>query len=629
MLSLLFSPLEIGRIRLKNRIVMPPVVTRLSIEKQIDFFKARAQGGVGLIQLPPGHVDSAADEGDTLPLCNDEAVPHLARLVEAIHSAGAKVSVMLFHAGGQLRSTIAGTLVVAPSPIPWSKRAEVPRELSIEEIKELVEKFVQAAVRAKKAGCDFVELSASHGFLISEFLSPLSNKRVDKYGGDFRGRAQFPVEIIRRIKEELGNDFPVSCRINGADNVPDGLTLEDAKATAPILVDAGVDLISVSSGVYGSYPISIPTFDAPPGCFVPLAEGIKSTVNVPVITAGRINDPHLAEEILEKGKADLVGMARALIADPELPAKAADGKFEEIRKCIACNACNQPHIPIRCTVNALAGREAELEIIPTTVKKRVMVIGGGPAGLEAARVAALRGHQVNLYEKEKRLGGQWLLAAIPPHKQEFTELVNYQSRQLAKLGVIVELGKTVSAQMVQKGKPEVVIVATGAVPLEISVPGLECGTVINSWDILRGTRKAGTKVLVVGGGSVGLETAHFLAVQGKQVTVIEMLAHVGTDMVPEIRWQLLNQLNRHGVTISRSTKLKQVNEQGIIVLKNDSEELWSGFDTIVLAIGTQPLNEITSILKGIVKELYVIGDAVQPRKAIDAIREGAETGCRI
>ena len=544
MLPLLFTPLKIGRIELKNRIVMPPAATHLGEEARIDFYVARARGGVGLIQLPPGIVDPASDYVAAPPLYNEKSVPVLARLVDAIHSAGAVVSMQLWHGGRQLHVFDDKTIPVAPSPIPWSRSAKVPRELSIPEIEELVEKFARAAMRAKRAGVDFVELHAAHGYLISEFFSPRSNKRTDEYGGDVAGRTRFAVEIIRRIKELAGDDFPVCCRINGADNIHGGLTLDDAKAMAPILVEAGLDLISISAGVYGSYPTIVPFVHTPSGCNVPLAEGVKSVVKVPVITAGRINDPHLAEEILVAGKADLIGMARALLTDPEFPNKAARGEFEDIRQCVACNTCIDSLYfgPIQCPVNPALGRERELGIVPVTEKKKVLVIGGGPAGLEAARVAALRGHEVTLYEKGQRLGGQWLLAAAPPHKQEFMELTNYQTRQLSRLGVTVKLGKEVSTTLVEELKPDVVIVATGAVPLELPIPGIELGKVVTAWDTLQGNSRAGSSVMVVGGGNVGLETAHFLAEQGKKVTVIEMLRRVGADMGETVRWHQLRSL---------------------------------------------------------------------------------------
>ena len=630
-LPLLFAPLKIGRIELKNRIVMLPAATNFAEEAKIDFYAARARGGVGLIQLPPGTVDPTSDYALAPSLYDDRFVPVLARLVDAIHSAGTVVSIQLWHGGRQLHVFNTETSVVAPSPIPWSRNAKVPRELSIPEIEELVEKFARAAMNAKRAGVDFVEVHAAHGYLVSEFLSPLSNKRTDRYGGDLGGRTRFAAEIIRRIKEVAGNDFPVSGRINGADNIHPGLTLDDVKAIAPILVDAGLDLISVSAGVYGSYPTIVPPVDTPHGCNVPLAEGVKSVVKVPVITAGRINDPRLAEEILAAGKADLVGMARALFTDPELPAKAARGEFDEIHKCIACNTCIDflDSGPIRCPVNPMLGRERECEIVPATKKERVVVIGGGPAGLEAARVAARRGHEVTLYEKAPRLGGQWLLAAASPDKQEFMELINYQTRQLAKLGVTVKLGREASPALVRELEPDAVIVATGATPVKLPIPGINLGKVVTAWDVLQGNTRAGNNVLVVGGGNVGLETAYFLAEQGKKVTVIEKLRQVGTDMGNTVQWHLLKKLKEHRVTISRFTELKRVTETGITVHRHGVEEVWSEFDTVVLAVGSQSSNELAAALKGIVKELYIIGDAVEPRRGVDATQEGAEVGCRI
>ena len=630
-LPLLFAPLKFGRIELKNRIVMPPAATCLDEDAKLDFYVSRAKGGVGLIQLFPCTVDPASEYAPSVPLYHDQAIPALARLVDAIHAAGAVVSIQLWHGGRQLHVSDSDTAPVAPSPIAWSRGSRVPKELSIPEIEEVIEKFARAAVRAQRAGVDFVEIHGAHGYLVSEFFSPQSNQRNDEYGGDIAGRARFAAEIIRSIKEKAGKDFPVSCRMNGADNIPGGLTLDDAKAIAPILEDAGLDLISVSAGVYGSCPTIVPYVDAPNGCNVPLAEGVKSAVNIPVIAAGRINDPRLAEEILATGKADLVGMFRALVTDPEMPGKAALGEFEDIRKCIACNTCIDALDlgPIMCTVNPAFGREKELAIVPASRKKKVLVIGGGPAGLEAARVSALRGHEVTLYDKKPRLGGQWLLAAAPPHKEEFIELVNYHTHQLAKLGVSIILDKEVSASLVMEIKPDAVVVATGAVPLELPVPGINLNTAFTAWDVLQGDVETGDSVLVVGGGNVGLETAHFLAEKGRQVTVIEKLKQVGTDMGGTVRSLLLRTLKEYGVTIARSTELKKIITDGIIIYRNDQEEIWSGFDTVVLAVGARPSRELAAELEGKVEELYIIGDAAEPRRGVDAIREGAEAGCRL
>ena len=628
MLPLLFSPFKFGRIEIRNRIVMTPTATHLPEAAHLEFYLARARGGVGLIQLAPGIVDANSHYDTATALYDDKFVPALARLVTAVHAEGAAISIQLWHAGRQLE--IRNLPMVAPSPISYSRTARVPRELSIPEIEELVEKFARAALRARQAGVDFVEIHGAHGYLVSEFLSPWSNKRTDKYGGDVAGRTRFVVEIIRRIKELAGADFPVSCRINGADNVRGGATIDEAKAIAPVLVAAGLDIISVSAGVYGSYPTIIPPYDTPQGCYVPLAAAIKSAVTIPVIAAGRINDPRLAEEVLKAGKADLVGMARALIADPALPNKAQHGEFDQIRKCIACNTCNDAIDggPVRCTVNPAVGKEKELVPVPAARKKKVMVIGSGPAGMQAAIVAAQRGHSVSLYEKEAQLGGQWRLAAVPPHKADFLELVNYQSRQLTHLGVSVQLGQEVSLPLVEVQQPDVVVVATGALPA--SIAGCEApGKVITAWDVLRGTVATGKRVLVVGGGSVGLETAHFLAERGKQVSVIEMTEKVGMDMGETMRYHLLYRLKALKVRSITATRLKRVTERGITVIRNDAEEVWTEFDTVVLAVGARPANELAGALKGKVKELYVIGDAVSPRRGVNAVVEGATIGCSI
>jgi 2,4-dienoyl-CoA reductase-like NADH-dependent reductase (Old Yellow Enzyme family)/thioredoxin reductase len=608
----LFTPIKLGSKKLKSRIVMTPVQVNFSTdgmsnERYEAFFELRARSGAGLVMVEPVMIDKTSAVR-CLSLYEDRFIPRLAGLVETIHSNGALAGIQINHLGrqGDLIRSKDDPPLVAPSPLPWSPNAQVPKELSRDEIEALIEKFAGAAGRVKEAGFDLVEVHGAHGYLVSQFLSPLSNIRTDEFGGDARGRAKFAVEIIKRAREKVGHDLLVSCRINGADNIPGGLVLEDAKAVAPLLVEAGLDLISISAGVNGSYPTIVPGYETAPACYVPLAEGIKSVVDVPVLGGGCIGNLSLAEEVLEAGKVDLIGMTRALIADPEMIQKTLRGELEDIRRCIQCNTCIEKSMfgSLVCLVNPEAGKEAEFKYIPAVDPKTVLVIGGGLAGLEAARVAASRGHHVLLYEEGDELGGQWRLAATPPHKEKFNDLIHYLAKQIH-------------------------VVATGGVPSVPTLPDMEQEKVILAHNVLRGYGPIGKQVLIVGGGGLGLETADFLQDKGKEVTVVEVLKRVGKDMGATLRWSLLHRLRERGIRIFTSTKVVEILRQGIVVTKNGTKETLEGFDTIVLATGTKSRNEIVDEIKGKVKEVYVIGDAAEPRRGVDAMREGAEAGRKI
>jgi 2,4-dienoyl-CoA reductase-like NADH-dependent reductase (Old Yellow Enzyme family) len=422
----LFSPIRINSLEIKNRLFMPPMATGYATirgevtDRLIAYYVERAKGGPGLITVEFTYVNPTGKLFDhMLGLYDDEMISGLEKLTEAIHQNGAKIAIQISHAGRRTHSNVTGSIPVAPSPIP-RLNGEVPKELSIGEIQRLIGDFVSSAIRAKDAGFDAVMVHMAHGYLINQFLSPLSNRRQDQYGGTIEGRARFGIEIIRGIREHLGEDFPITCRYCADEFMEMGFDIDQSKQVAKLIVQSGIDAIDVSAGTHETdYIMSAPS-SIPNGFLVHLSAALKEVVQVPVGIVGRIADPFLAEDILAKGKADFVSMGRALIADPELPLKAHEGRFLEIRPCTACNqGCNDrmyQHLDISCQTNPMTGRELDFKIEPAIEKKRVLIVGAGPAGLEAARVAALRGHEVHLYERDQDLGGQLKLASKPPGK---------------------------------------------------------------------------------------------------------------------------------------------------------------------------------------------------------------------
>ncbi len=634
-LQLLFTPIRVGRIQLKNRIIMPPMIDRLAVDGMAgdrvkDFYAARAKGGVALIVLTPGIVDISMASPIQLGIYEDRFIPSLRQLTDLVHSEGALMGIQLMHLGRQ-GGEIKGYEPVAASPAPVSPHEEAPRELTTGEVEGLVEKFAEAARRARDAGFDMVELHACHGYLLSGFLSPHTNWRSDRYGGSTQGRARFVVEIVHLIKERVGGDFPVSCRINGSDYLPGGVTSDIARQTARLLAEAGADLIGVSGGAYGSYPVIVPPYDQPRGCNADLAGAVKRAVKVPVAVAGRLDDPFTADEVLKAGKADLIAVARGLLADPDLPNKALAGHYREIRRCIACNVCidENPIEPITCTVNPEAGREREMKMVPASRSKKVMVVGGGLAGLETARVTASRGHRVMIYEEDEEIGGQWVLAARPPHKRDHAMLLDCLSWQLQKLGVECHLGQRADVATVEGVRPDVLVVATGAEPLKPPIAGVDRPEVATAWEVLQG-RAAGQRVLVIGGGLTGLETAEFLAQGDREVVVVEQLKRAGADMGATVRWHLTNRTRNQNIRVFTSTQVNEIGSGGVVVvLRKGSEETWTGFDTVVLACGARSRDELSTKAMNLVAEVHVVGDAARPRRGLEAIREGSEVGRRI
>lgn len=630
----------------KNRLVMAPMGTNLASQRGeatpslISYYAARARGGVGLIITDDTTVTSSAIyHPNGLRLHEDCLVQSWKNLTQAVHAHGAKIAPQLIHPSFNAPAAFSGVQPVAASPIPSRRFREIPRELTVDEIEKIIEQFGEAARRAQEAGCDAVQIHCAHvHHLLGSFLSPLYNKRTDAYGGSLEGRLRLPLEVIRRIRSKVGPGFPILIRISGDELQPGGRTIEESQYIAPILVQAGVDAIQISAGTGNNFWVVVPPTGSPQAPNAYLAEQIKREVDVPIICVGRIKHPWVAEKLLQSGKADMVAMGRALVADPELPNKAARGDWDEIAPCVGDSMCLvfvQMEQKISCLINPAAGREEEASLPPATTAKKVLVIGGGPAGMEAARVAALRGHQVTLMERTSKLGGQLLLASFPPMKQEYTCIIQYLANQVKKAGVKVELNREVDPAAVSSFQPEVIIIATGAVPLvPKDIPGIDKKHVVTAWDVLAGRTLVGPKVIVVGGGKVGCETADFIAhpvddltPKGNRVTIVEMLENVALDEKSMARSLLIQRLKSKGVEIIVSAKVIEILPDGVKYLKEGREETLRGMDHIVLAMGAKSENALSEKIAGI--PTLIIGDAKHPRTALEAIAEGWEIGRKI
>jgi len=501
--------------------------------------------------------------------------------------------------------------------------------LTHEKIRELVRKFGDAAQRAVQAGFELIEIHGAHGYLINQFLSRFSNIREDEYGGDVNGRARFALEIIREIRKRVGADFPLSFKISAQEFVPNGLTVEESIEILKILVKEGIDVVQVSAGNDATPEwIAQPMF-MKKACLADSAGAIKKALNIPIMAVGRINDPLVAEQILAEGKADLVCMGRGLLADPELPKKAKEGRLEDIRTCIACNTCMESIFRrgrVECLVNPVLGREKELVFEPAKEKKKIMVVGGGPGGLNVAWVAARRGHEVHLYEKQRSLGGQLLLGSITGYKKELLSLIEFQKRQIKKFGVKLHLGQEVTAETVEKEKPDVVILATGSSPAVPPVEGIDKPIVALYPEALNGDDFNQLKVVIVGGGATGSEVALHLTDLGCTVTIVEMLPKVGQQLESMTRKVLLQRLNSRGVEILTETSLRRVEDKGVFVADKEGNERFIEADRVIVAIGTKPDNTLYDQIKSKGYEIYRIGDCLEPRNAKAAIYEGAVLG---
>jgi 2,4-dienoyl-CoA reductase-like NADH-dependent reductase (Old Yellow Enzyme family)/thioredoxin reductase len=634
----LFTPYRIGKLELKNRIVMPPMATNFAgtdgkvNERHIAYYVRRVQGGVGYITFEHTGIvkEGKASPGMAL-IDGDDKIPLFKRLVDAVHREGGKIFIQINHAGRQTSASITGAPIVGPSAIPCPVRKEMPHPLSVGEIQGLVEAFRQAARRVKEAGADGVEVHMAHGYLLCQFLSPFSNQRDDEYGGSPEKRLKMPLEVLNAVRNTVGPDFPIICRLSADEYVDGGLKLEDSIPIAKALEKNGADALHISACIAPSGYLNHPPYYVGEGVFIYLAQGIKTAVKIPVITVGRIRTPELADQVIEEGKADLVSMGRALIADPLLPKKALEGKVEDIIPCISCNRCilSIRKGDLQCAVNPETGREATLVVKKAESPKKVWVIGGGPGGMKAAEIAARRGHQVTLYEAQDQLGGQFLLAAIPPHKQVLRELVTYLWKQMDKTGVKTVLNKRFDLKLLEKKKPDVAIIATGAKPLIPEIDGIQKAKVFNVWEALSKPGPLGQKVLILGGGGVGAEVADFLSEKGKKVTLVEMREAIALDLVGHLQHYLNLRLKNKEVQVLTSTKAVRFEEDGLWVEGPQGTRKLTGFDSVVISMGSVSNVGLTEGVKKKVPQVLVVGDAEKPREVMEALLEAEEAAIRI
>ena len=638
-LDVLFEPLEMPNLTLKNRFYMAPIGTTFHIEQLTDFLVARANGGVALITTGEISVHSSGRAGvgrQELKLETDEDIDAFLPLVKAIKKAGAKIVAQLNHAGRYSFSRVLGQQSVAPSPIASRYTGELPRELSTFEIDDLVMAFTDAAVRAQKAGFDGIEILGSSGYLVSQFLSPVTNKRDDKYGGDTLQRATFLLSILQETRKRVGDDFNICVKFDAEDSITGGRTLEDSLLLAPHMVSAGADRLHIWAGWHEAIRPMLPMF-VPRGAFSHLSAAIRKVVNVPVSTVGRINDPYVAADILAKGEADLIGLGRALLCDPDFVKKTSDGRTSEIRRCTACCYCfdqimqaiqGNEEAELRCSVNFELGHEGEKLIRAAKRKKHVVVVGGGPAGMEVARVTALRGHRVTLFEEDDELGGLVNLAVIPPYKGELRNIIDYYKHQLEILAVEVRLSKSFLSNTINESKPDVVVLATGAREFIPHIPGISGKRVVTAVEVLKGSASIGEQVVVIGGGLIGAETAELLAEKGKKVTVIEMLKVAASEVGPTTRWGLLSRLSKK-ITMTTSTKVIEVTKGSVIGLSQDSNKVEFPADTVVVAAGLRSRTDLAELLDQSGIEWYAVGSCREPGQIGEAIGDAFAVGRKI
>ena len=663
----LFEPLSISCMRIPTRIVMPAMAVfyadRYSFTNRLKaFYRKRAMGEVGLIIMGPLAIDKVGSNPRMAGLFDDSHVASISEFVREIHGKSeTRLGVQLMHLGRYASSAITGATPIAPSPVATPITGEVPREMEIEDIERVQDAFVGAALRAKEAGIDYVEIIAAGGYLIGEFLSPVTNQRMDGYGGSPEKRMRFGLEVVKKVRRALGNNFPVGMRASGHDFVKGGNTLTESVAFCIEAEKEGIDCINVTGGWHETDVPQI-TSDVPPGTYVHLARAIREKVRVPVFASNRLGDPDVAERVLRSGAADAVCWGRPLIADPDLPAKARHGKTAQIVPCIGCNqGCLDSifsGLPVWCTVNPRVGREADTEIKKKPKKRRIYVAGGGPAGLQFALEASQKGHHVSLYEKENRLGGQVNLVAAVPGKEEFSRSIESLESRAREAGVSLNVGQGLTSETLGKDRPDLLVVASGAREGVLNIPGINRPHVVTAWNVLAGVPvRVGSNVVIVGGGATGCETALYLARlstptaaafaflafhdaygpdtlrsllhdSGRKITILEIADRPAASVGISTRWGLLKSLRLMGIASKLGVEILRVDEDAVLVKTTAGIESIPA-DMVVIAAGSCPVNDLARSAKNLGIETITIGDAKEPGRISDAVREAFEAALHL
>lgn len=644
MMTEVFTPAKIGNCEIPNRLIVPAMVMNICTEdgkiteRYIKYIEEKAKGGWGMVITEDYAINENAKGYKYIPgLYNDEQIEGNKKLTETVHKYETKIFCQMYHPGRQSKHAVNGDVQpVAPSAIKDPFCMDLPREMTRDEIHQIVRDFGSTARRAKESGFDGIEIHAAHGYLISEFLSPFTNKRVDEYGGCFENRTRILDEVYAAVRENVGDDFPVQVRVSANEYLLGGRTEADTYELVRHLDELGVDAIHISNGMYASPVVRqiIAPMYTEHAFNMDTAEQVKKLVSCPVIVTNRINDPKMADTILKMGKADFIGMGRGSLADPYLPAKAKAGEFEKIRYCIGClQGCEAGLLAgtcATCLVNPRVAREYENPMDKTDAAKKVMVIGGGPAGLMAAETAAKIGHNVEVYEAKENLGGQFRSAAFPPGKGELSTFVSSLRSNLGALGVPVHMGTEVTEDIIKASKPDAVIIATGAKPLVLPIKGMDGSNVVYAEDVLLGNVDVGQgPVVVCGGGEVGGETAHFLTQTCNDITLVEMRNDILNDMFPLMKMCLVDYIKESGIKVITDAKVAEISEDSVSYTDANGDLKSIPAATVVSAFGYKAYNPLEEIARKYCDNVQVVGCAVKAGNALTAVREGYEAALAI